>query len=206
MAQLELIHPAPLDLAKREPRGDHAVISQLVSDNARVLDIGCGDGGLIEMLTQERAARVRGLEIDPNRAHRCVVRGMSVVQGDAEHDLSDFPSAAFDYVIFSRVLQEFRRPHAALKQAARIGERVIVSIDNAGRWDKRMQLAFKGRLGASDHLHLYTVRDFVDLCREMRLAVERAVPLSHGRAGAPFAKTVWRANWFCEEAVFLLTP
>jgi len=206
MAQLELVHPAPLELTSAEPRGDHGVISRMVTEGARVLDVGCGDGALMQLLTRERSARTRGLEIDPNKAHRCVVRGLSVVQGDAERDLGEFPSAAFEYVILSRTLQDFRRPQAALKQAARIGEQVIVSIANAGRWDKRLQLMTKGRLGVSDHMHRYSVRDFADLAREMRLTIERAVPLSRGHPGAPFAKTIWRANWFCEEAVFLLTP
>jgi methionine biosynthesis protein MetW len=205
MAQLELVHPAPLD-ASAEPRGDHLVIAHMVSDGARVLDVGCGDGALMQLLARECGAKARGLEIDPNKAHRCVVRGLSVVQGDAERDLIEFPSAAFEYVIFSRTLQELRRPQAALKQAARIGEQVIVSITNAGRWDKRLQLMSKGRLGPSEHLHRYTVRDFAELAHEMRLTIERAVPLSRGHPGAPFAKTIWRANWFCEEAVFLLTP
>jgi len=206
MAQLELVHPAPLDLTNAQPRGDHFVISQMVSDGARVLDVGCADGALIQMLVKECGAKARGLEIDPNKAHRCVVRGLSVVQGDAERDLSEFPSGAFDYVVFSHTLQHFRRPQAALKQAGRIGSQVIVSIRNAGRWDKRAQLLTKGRLGPTDHLQRYSVRDFADLAREMRFSIERAVPLSRGHAGAPFAKTIWRANWFCEEAVFLLTP
>ena len=205
MAQLELVHPSPLELTNAEPRGDHVVISQMVTNGARVLDVGCGDGALMQLLARECAAKVRGLEIDPNKAHRCVVRGMSVVQGDAERDLGEFPSGAFDYVVFSHTLQHFRRPQAALKQAGRIGQQVIVSITNAGRWDKRAQIVMKGRLGPSEHLQRYTVRDFADLAREMRFSIDRAVPLSRGRAGAPFAKTIWRANWFAEEAVFLLT-
>ena len=246
MAQLELVHPTPLELTSAEPRGDHLAISQMVSDGARVLDVGCGDGALLQLLKRECNARGRGIEIDPNKAHRCVVRGMSVVQGDAERDLGEFPSGAFEYVVFSRTLQHFRRPQAALKQAGRIGQQVIVSIANAGRWDKRLQMLTEGRLGPSEHLQRYTVRDFADLAREMRFdglragavqrlalglqrltladqlgllllellalacqmrfTIERAVPLSHGAAGAPFAKTIWRANWFAEEAVFLLTP
>lgn len=206
MAQLELVHPTPLELMSAEPRGDHLAISQMVSDGARVLDVGCGDGALLQLLKRECNARGRGLEIDPNKAHRCVVRGMSVVQGDAERDLGEFPSGAFEYIVFSRTLQHFRRPQAALKQAGRIGQQVIVSIANAGRWDKRVQMLTEGRLGPSEHLQRYTVRDFADLAREMRFTIERAVPLSHGAAGAPFAKTIWRANWFAEEAVFLLTP
>lgn len=204
-AQLELVHPAPLDLTQTENRGDHMVIAQMVETGAKVLDIGCGDGALLQLLAREQHARVRGLEIDPHKAHRCVVRGLSVVQGDAERDLGEFPSATFDYVIFSRTLQTLRNPEAALKQAARIGERVIVSIANAGRWDARVEFLTKGRLGRSDLLHRFTVRDFAELARQMHLTVERAVPLSKGHAGAPFAKTLWRANWFCEEAVFLLS-
>ena len=205
MAQLELVQPAPLELTSAEPRGDHLVISRMVETGGKVLDVGCGDGALMQLLARECGAKVRGLEMDPNKAHRCVVRGMSVVQGDAERDLGEFPSASFDYVVFSRTLQDLRRPQAALKQAARIGERVIVSITNAGRWDKRAQLLLQGRLGPNERLHRFSVRDFADIAREMRLGIERAVPLSQGHAGAPFAKTIWRANWFCEEAVFLLT-
>jgi methionine biosynthesis protein MetW len=204
MAQLELVQP--LELTSAEPRGDHLVISRMVENGRKVLDVGCGDGALMQILARACGAKVRGLEIDPNKAHRCVVRGMSVVQGDAERDLGEFPSGAFDYVIFSRTLQDLCRPQAALKQAARIGERVIVSITNAGRWDKRAQLLIEGRLGPHERLHRYTVRDFADLARDMHLGIERAVPLSQGYPGAPFAKTIWRANWFAEEAVFLLTP
>jgi methionine biosynthesis protein MetW len=205
-AQLELVHSAPPELARIERRGDHEVIAHMVADSARILDVGCGDGALMQTLARDCKGRVRGMEIDPHKAHRCVVRGLSVVQGDAERDLGEFPSGSFDYVIFSHALQHLRRPEAALKQAARIGERVIVSITNAGRWNARAQMLFKGRLGRGDQLHRYTVRDFADLAREMRLGIERAVPLSHGHPGAPFAKTIWRANWFCEEAVFLLAP
>ena len=206
MAQLELVHPAQFELAGTEPRGDHSVIGRMVNEGARVLDIGCGDGALMRLLHHECGARARGLEIDPNKAHRCVTRGLSVVQGDAEQDLGDFPSGSFDYVILSHTLQHLKHPRAALKQAARIGEHVIVSITNAGRWSLRAKLLTKGRLGPAELLHRYTIRDFADLAREMRLGIERAVPLSRGQPGAPFAKTIWRANWFCEEAVFLLTP
>jgi methionine biosynthesis protein MetW len=204
--QLELVRTAPFDAASSQQRGDHTAIALMIEEGARVLDIGCGDGTLMQLLSSARKARVRGLEIDPHRAHRCVVRGLSVVQGDAERDLGEFPSGAFDYVVFSRTLQELRQPEAALKQAARIGEHVIVSIANAGRWQARLQLLAKGRLGKAEQQHRFTVRDFAELARDMRLTIERAVPLSHGRPGAPFARTIWRANWFCQEAVFLLKP
>lgn len=206
MAQLELVHPAPF--LDRVARADHAAIALLVREGARVLDIGCGDGALISLLANERGAIARGIEIDRAKAHVCVRRGLSVVQGDAEHDLEEFPSGAFDYVVLSRTLEALRRPRATLKQAARIGERVIVSIANAGHWRTRMRLLTKGRLARADETAgpLFTVRDFADYARDMRLSIERATPLSGGHAGAPFAKKFWRANWFAEEAVFLLAP
>lgn len=205
MAQLELVHPAPLDL-NTAPRADHDVIAQLVSDGARVLDVGCGDGALMRLLTRECAARARGLEIDPIKVHNCVSRGLSVVQGDAERDLAAFPNAAFDYVIFSHALMKLNRPQEALKNAARVGERVIVSINNAGHWQKRTRHMFNGRLARWADDAPCTVRDFAEMARGLRLTVERAVPLSRGHAGAPFAKTLWRANWFSEQAVFVLSP
>lgn len=211
MAQLELVHPAPIDFdAPLSARGDHNVIAHMISEGARVLDIGSGDGALISLLTRECGARARGLEIDPAKVHACVKRGLSVVQGDADHDLTAFPSASFEYVVFSRTLQRLRDPEAALREAARIGERVIVTIANSGHWSGRFELMFGGRITKArrgrEILHPMSVRDFVALARGLRLSVERALPLARNKPGAPFAKVLWRANWFAEEAVFLLTP
>lgn len=204
MAQLQLVDRAPFDLEAPQPRPDHHVIAHMVKPNASVLDVGCGDGALMSLLSSERKARTRGLEIARAQAQACVARGLSVVQGDAEADLGEFPSASFDYVIFSHSLQHLRQPEAALRQAARIGDRVIVSIANAAFWRARFGLLLGGRLGPVEAPHRYTLRDFVDQARAARLAVETATPLSRGRQGAPFARTLWRANWFAQEAVFLL--
>jgi methionine biosynthesis protein MetW len=210
MAQLELVHPAPIDLdAPLSARGDHNIIAQMVDEGARVLDIGSGDGALITLLTRE-GAKARGMEIEPAKVHGCVKRGLSVVQGDADRDLSAFPSASFEYVVFSRSLQRLGDPEAALREAARIGERVIVTIANSGHWSGRFELMFGGRINKArrgrEILHPMSIRDFVALARGLRMSVERAVPLSRNKPGAPFAKVLWRANWFAEEAVFLLTP
>lgn len=205
-AQLELVQPAPLELGP--PRADHEAIALLVPEGARVLDVGCGDGALITLLSEERRARVRGLELDQIKVHGCVRRGLSVVQADAERDLEAFPSASFDVVVFSHSLLTMKRPEAALRQGARIGERVIVSIENAGHWRTRLRMFAKGRLApkAWDDApqRACTLRDFAEMAASMRLSIERATPLSGTHAGAPFAKTFWRANWFAEQAVFLL--
>lgn len=204
MAQLELVHPMPE--AALEPRPDHLAISLMVREGAKVLDVGCGDGGLISLLARARASKARGLEVDQRKVNACVSRGLSVVQADAERDLAEYPSGAFDYVILSHTLQSLRRPHVVLKQAARVGERVIVSIANAAHWRARLSLLGGRVLNDDGVMHPMSVRDFVAVTRGLRLGLERATPLSGGNPGAPFAKTLWRANWFAEEAVFELSP
>lgn len=214
MAQLELVHAAPLDLDARAPRGDHEAIARMVHDGAKVLDVGSGDGALITLLLHERRARARGLERDKAMVRSCVTRSLSVVQGDAETDLAEFPSGAFDYVVFSRSLLQIAHPRDVLRQAGRIGDRVIVSLANAGFWQTRYKLALSGRMPSAPNASWVdgeperrcSIRDFAELARDMRFHIESAVPLTNGRPGAPFAKTLWRANLFAEEAVFLLAP
>ncbi len=195
-------------------RVDHQVIASMVKPNSKVLDVGCGDGALLHLLARERGAKARGMELSQEGVNACVVKGLAVVQGDADIDLKDYPDAAFDYVILSKTIQAVRHPRAVLKELARIGERVIVSFPNFGHWRVRTQLLTKGQMPNTsslptrwcdtENLHLCTVRDFADLARELHLTIERAVPITGGQAGSPFASTVWRANWFAEDAVFLL--
>lgn len=206
MATLELVHAAPAE-TRGPPRPDHRTIAIMAHERARALVVGCGDGRLIEHMRREKNIRAHGLEQNRTLAHACVLRGLSVLQCDPEEDLAAFPADAFDYVIFPRTLQTMRRPAAALREARRIGERVLVSAPNAAHWRARMRLLLKGRMPGADGeaMHGWSVRDFAALAREAKLSIERATPLSHGRPGAPFAKQFWRANWFAEEAVFLLT-
>lgn len=214
MAQLELVHPAPAQFDDAPHRGDLDVIARMVDDGATVLDVGCGDGALITLLTRTCGVRARGVERDKAKVRSCVAGGLSVVQGDGEECLAEFPSGAFNYVVFSHSFQCFARPREALRQAGRVGEKVIVSIGNAAHWRKRFRLLNKGRVAPIDGpswadgelKRACSVRDFALFAREMRFRIETAVPLSKGRPGAPFAKMLWRANLFAEEAVFLLTP
>lgn len=199
----------------RAQRADYEVISALVREGARVLDVGCGDGVLLQKLQAEKQVRGRGMELSQAGVNACVAKGLSVVQGDADRDLHFFPDRAFDYVILSKTIQAVHRPAEVLAELARIGDRVIVSLPNFGHWSTRFSLLFGGRmpvnpsLPASWHetgnIHLCTVRDFAELCGSLGLVVERGVPISGGNAGSPFAKTLWRANWFAEDVVFSLT-
>lgn len=215
MGSIEPLRPLPvLDLTQVPPRADHEVIAQMVRPNARVLDVGCSDGALLSLLARERGVKGRGMELSQAGVNACVARGLAVVQGDADRDLRDYPDASFDYAILSKTIQAVHRPRAVLKELARIGERVIVSFPNFGHWRVRMDLLTKGRMpvtqslparwSETDNLHLCTVRDFAELARDLHLTIERAVPLTRGQPGAPFAKNLAAANWFAEEAVFLL--
>ena len=212
---LELVHPMQESAAPGRIRADHEVIAQMVREGAKVLDVGCGDGALLQVLARERRVRGRGMELSQAGVNACVTKGLAVVQGDADRDLKDYPNDAFDYVILSKTIQAVKHPRLVLKELARIGERVIVSFPNFGHWRVRWQLMTRGRMPNTaslptrwcdtENLHLCTVRDFAELTRDVRLLLERAVPISGGQPGAPFANTLWRANWFAEEAVFLLS-
>jgi methionine biosynthesis protein MetW len=204
---------APLRPASA-PRSDLEVIASMVHEGASVLDVGCGDGELLQMLQRKRGAKARGMELSQAGVNACVGKGLSVVQGDADRDLADYPNDAFDYVVLSKTIQAVRHPRAVLKELVRIADRAIVSLPNFGHWKVRTQLLLTGRMPntstlptrwcETENLHLCTVRDFADLARELNLSLERAVPIANGNAGAPFAQSLWRANWFAEEAVFLL--
>jgi methionine biosynthesis protein MetW len=214
MAHLELVHVAPDESTRSRP--DHDVIARFIERGSSVLDVGCGDGALIRLLARECDARARGLDRDKTRVRACVGRGLAVVQGEAERDLAAFPSGSFNYVVLSRTFQALEQPREVLRQAARIGDHVIVSIANFAHWRGRMELLRSGCVprpqvqsagwADSDILRPCSIRDFAELARDMRFTIESAVPLSGGQPGAPFAQKLWRPNWFAEEAVFLLAP
>ena len=201
-----------------EGRKDLALIVDMVTEGARVLDIGCGTGALLEMLQSARGADARGLEISQAGVNACVARGLSVIQGDADVDLEAYPAGAFDFVILSRTIQAIRRPRQVLEEMLRIGRRVVVSLPNFGHWRIRWQIAVHGRMPIthaldqpwyeSDNIHLCTVEDFVRLCEEIGAKVERAVMIHTTPRGRRIAEdfTPRRgfANLLAEEAVFRL--
>lgn len=197
-------------------RRDFDLISTLVPDGARVLDVGCGDGALLTRLRNERAAIGRGLEVDPRKVSAALARGLSVIQGNADADLPDYPDAAFDVVLLTRSIQAMQRPDRVLQEARRIGRRVIVSFPNFGHWRVRLSLLRTGRMPVSqalpeqwyqtENIHLCTVRDFFDLCRAEGAPVEQIAAIRHsGRADRVGAAAIARANWLAEEAIFVLT-
>jgi methionine biosynthesis protein MetW len=195
-------------------RVDHVAIAELVLPGARVLDVGCGDGQLLKLLEETRSIDGRGIEIRQKNVNECVARGLSVVQGDADTDLVDYPDHAFDYVILSQTLQATHRPRDVVEQLVRIGRKVIVSFPNFGHWRVRALLMLTGRMPVSKNLpyswydtpniHFCTIRDFVALCAEIDVEIEKALALRADGSRLAFNAPMALWNLFGQQAVFLL--
>ncbi|MEM9972470.1 MAG: methionine biosynthesis protein MetW [Pseudomonadota bacterium] len=196
-------------------RVDYDVIAGLIAPNSRILDVGCGDGGLMALLKERHGVRASGIELSPENVAKAVARGLSVVQGDADTDLSAYPDNAFDYVILSQTLQATRNPKAVLENLLRIGKRGIVSFPNFGHWTVRTQLLLRGRMPntgmlpdpwwATQNIHFCTIRDFVELCETMDVDLQRAIAMNRRGRRVTFNAPWWFWNLLGEQAVFLLS-
>ncbi|MFM9846868.1 MAG: methionine biosynthesis protein MetW [Hyphomicrobiaceae bacterium] len=196
-------------------RVDHLVIAEMVAPNSRVLDVGCGDGALLHLLSETKNVDGRGVEISRERVNACVARGLSVIQGDADRDLSDYPDQAFDYAILSLTIKATRYPRAVLENLLRIGKHAIVSFPNFGHWRIRTQLMFTGRMPITENLpepwyispdgHLCSIKDFSDLCAILSAKVERAVAFNSSGQKLGTWIPLTAHNLLGEKAVFQLT-
>jgi methionine biosynthesis protein MetW len=196
-------------------REDFREIARLVRPGSRVLDVGCGEGELLELLTREKGVDGRGLEISAEGVSACLARGLAVVQGDADDDLDYFPARAFDYAVLSQTLPQVRQPRHVLSELLRIAERAIVSLPNFGHWRIRLELFSQGRMPVTDvlptpwwgtpNIHLCTVRDFTQLCDELGLRIEACAALANGKPARPIEPKRALENWRAESALFLLS-
>ena len=189
-------------------RPDLAIIADAVPSSARVLDVGCGDGELMEAL-HEKGVDARGLEIDPANVTAAIARGQSVVQGDANRDLADYPDNAFDYAILSQTLQTTERPDLVVGELLRIAPRAFVSFPNFAHWRVRLALLWGGRMPVTrllpvawyetPNIHHVTVSDFRDLIGAKGIGIEAAWYLSGDKPASDAA-----ASWRAEHAIFLI--
>ncbi len=196
-------------------RVDLLLIAEMVTPGTRVLDVGCGDGTLLRLLAEKRGVDGRGIELSQAGVNSCVAQGLAVIQGDADTDLVYYPDLAFDYAILSQTIQATYSPRDVLKQLLRIGRRAVVSFPNFGHWRVRAGLMFGGKMPTTDNLpdrwydtpniHLCTIKDFLDLCKDVGAKVERAHALNAYGSKMGVSMPLFMQNLFGEQAVFLLS-
>lgn len=196
-------------------REDFKEILRLVRPNTRVLDVGCGEGDLLDLLTREKGVDGQGLEISPSGVAACLAKGIAAVQGDGDRDLDHFPTQAFDYAILSKTLQQMREPRHVLIELMRIADRALVSVPNFGHWRMRWALLTQGRMPetkalpdpwwSTPNIHFCTLRDFTMLCAELGLRIEACAAVSPDQPARSIDPARPIENWRAETALFLLT-
>ncbi len=195
-------------------RVDLRLIAEMIEPNSRVLDVGCADGTLLSHLIETKEVDGRGIELSQTGVNSCVSKGLSVVQGDADADLSDYPDKGFDYAILSQTLQATHRPKLVMEQLLRVGKKAVVSFPNFAYWRCRSYLAFKGRMPMTSSLdyawyetpniHFCTLRDFTVLCEDLNITIEQSIIVANSGDILTCPINSKRANFFAAQCVFML--
>ena len=190
------------------------VISKLIDERSRVLDVGCGDGILMEYLSKNKVVDVRGLEISKEKVKKCLSNGLAVIEGNAEYDLKQFPDLSFDYVILSQTLQAFMSPENVIKDLLRVGKKVIVTIPNFGHWKIRVDLLFKGEMPITKNLpyewyntpnlHMSTIQDFYNFCNNKGINIFKIISLNGQKTSKITSSNLRYKNLISELGIFLL--
>ncbi len=190
------------------------IIAQIIQNNKKVLDIGCGDGTLMEYLKINQQNDVRGLEPEKSLVQKCISKGLSVIEGNAEKELVQFPQKSFDYVVLSQTLQAFLYPSDVLKQLLRIGKQTIVTIPNFGYWQVRFHLLFKGTMPITKNLpnewyntpnlHMCTIQDFVNFCKKKNIIINRSLCLTNEKISEITNKNMFYKNIFSQLGIFVI--
>ena len=190
------------------------VIADLLPKNVRVLDVGCGDGSLMSHLIKEKNIEARGLELKKENVTKCIYKGLSVIEGNAETELHQFPNQSFDFVILSQTLQAFYNPEKVLKDLLRIGKSVIISIPNFGYWKVRASLLFFGKMPVTKtlpdswyntpNLHMCTIKDLFHFCVEKNIEIKRAVGINEDKTSEIKKSNLEIKNFFSKLGIFLI--
>jgi len=161
------------------------IIANIIEKNTRVLDVGCGDGTLMEFLQNNKEIDIRGIEISKDNVQKCIGKGLTVIEGDAEKDLSQFPNESFDFVILSQTLQAFLNPEKVISELLRVGKKAIVTIPNFGYWKVRIHLLIKGTMPVTrtlpdewyntPNLHMCTIQDFFNFCEKRKIKLDKSI-------------------------------
>mgnify|MGYP001240722131 FL=1 len=190
------------------------VITDLLPNNVRVLDVGCGDGSLMDHLIKEKNIDARGLELEKENIKKCIYKGLPVIEGNAETELHQFPSQSFDFVILSQTLQAFYNPEKVLKDLLRIGKSVIVSIPNFGYWKVRTSLLLFGKMPVTKtlpnfwydtpNLHMCSIKDLFDFCEKKNIKINKVIGVNENKNSEIKKNNLEWKNFFSKLGIFLI--
>ncbi len=190
------------------------IISDLIEKNTRVLDVGCGDGILMEYLKYNKEIDIRGIEISKDNVQKCLSKGLTVIEGDAEKDLLQFPDSSFDFVVLSQTLQAFLNPEIVIKELLRVGKKAIVTIPNFGFWKVRLHLLIKGTMPITKNLpdewyntpnlHMCTIKDFYNFCENRRIKLDNSLALHNEKISSINKLNLNIKNLSAELGIFLI--
>ena len=195
-------------------KNEFKVISDLIEDNKKVLDVGCADGTLMQFLKENKNINVRGLEISNEKVQECIAKGLTVIEGNAEKDLKQFPDKSFDYVVLSQTLQAFLSPELVLDELLRVGNKAIVTIPNFGNWKVRLHLLFKGTMPitkslpeqwhSTPNLHMCTIKDFVNFLKSKEIKMIKTLALNNNNISNITNNNLGTKNLFADLGIFLI--
>ena len=193
---------------------EYKIISDIISKNSRVLDVGCDDGILMEFLKQNKNVDIRGIEISKEKVQTCISKGLTVIEGNAEFDLKQFPNKSFDYVVLGQTLQAFINPEIVIKELLRVGKKAIVTIPNFGHWKVRLNLLIKGTMPVTKtlpnewyntpNIHMCTIKDFFKFSKIINFKIFKSLALINKDVSTIKNSNLFTKNLFSELGIFLI--
>ena len=195
-------------------KSEYKIIADIITENTRVLDVGCDDGSLMVFLKKEKDVDIRGIEILKEKVQTCISKGLTVIEGDAEFDLKQFPDKSFDYVVLGQTLQAFINPEIVIKELLRVGKKAIVTIPNFGHWKVRLNLLFQGTMPVTKtlpnewyntpNIHMCTIKDFFKFSKTINFKIFKSLALMNKNVSAIKNSNLYFKNLFCELGIFLI--